>query len=86
MPLPQSTLRLRRRVRNSAYPSKMGYIIFQTFKEINLNIQYPTWSSKAATNFVTTEHTEYTEKFNHETHESHEKDNCQLFAAQKLNN
>ncbi len=24
-----------------------------------LNIQYPTWSSKAATNFVTTEHTEY---------------------------
>ena len=53
---------------------------------INLNIQHPTWSSKAATNFVTTEHTEYTEKFNHETHESHEKNNCQLFAAQKLNN
>ena len=29
-----------------------------------------TWSSKAATNFITTEHTENTEKeINHETHE-----------------
>jgi hypothetical protein len=35
------------------------------------NIQYPAWSSKAAANFVTTEHTEYTEKkINHETHPS----------------
>ena len=27
-----------------------------------MNVQYPTWSSKAATNFATTEHTEHTEK------------------------
>jgi 12,18-didecarboxysiroheme deacetylase len=30
--------------------------------------EYPERSSKAATNFITTEHTEYTEKINHETH------------------
>jgi carbonic anhydrase len=33
------------------------------------------WSSKAATNFITTEHTENTEKeINHETHKTHEKE------------